>query len=299
MLKYTAPLASAALLLALSAPVFAQDTDTVEGVPEAEMEPIADMDASTVVATVNGTDITLGEMIIVGSQLPSQYQQLPDDVLFQGVLDQLIQQQVLADSIETDPGRVTLALQNRRRELLAGEVVNDVVEAAVTEAALQQAYDDLVVGEGSVTEMNAAHILVATEEEAQAVAERLATGEDFPVLAAELSTDPGSGANGGDLGWFGPGMMVAPFEEAVMALEPGETSDPVETQFGWHIIRLTETRDQVPPTLDEVRAELEEEVRNAAIEAKLAELTETAQITRSEEGTFDPTVLRNLELLRD
>jgi peptidyl-prolyl cis-trans isomerase C len=286
MLKYTAKLAALTVALTASGYAMAESHSEAPG-------------ASTVVATVNGTDITLGQMIIARNQLPPQYQQLPPEVLFDGVMDQLIQQQVLADTLAADPVRVTLALENERRSLLAGEVINSIVEGALTEEAIEQVYNDLVVNVGPAKEFNAAHILVATEAEAIAVVERLAAGEVFADLAGELSTDMGSGANGGDLGWFGQGMMVAPFEEAVMALEVGQMSAPVETQFGWHLIVLNEVREQDAPALEEVRAELETQVRNNAIESRLAELLEAAEVVRPEPGAFDPTILGNLDLLAE
>lgn len=285
MLRFSTKMASTALLLAMAAPATAQDAE----VP----------DPNTVVATVDGTPITLGQMIISRNQLPPQYQQLPDDVLFDGVLDQLIQQQVLADTLEADPTRVTIALENERRGLLAGEVINTLVEEAMSEEALQALYDELVLGSGPAREFNASHILVETEEESAAVVARLNAGEEFAALAQELSLDPGSGANGGQLGWFGLGMMVPEFEQTVAELEVGAVSDPVQTQFGWHIILLNETRDMVPPTLEEVREELESQVRQDAIEGLLTSLLETADVVRPEEGAFDPTILLNLSILAD
>ncbi len=253
--------------------------------------------ASDVVATVNGTEITLGQMIITRSQLPPQYQQLPPDVLFTGILDQLIQQQVLADTVTEVPARVDYALENERRSLLAGEVVNDMMLEPVDDATIQAAFDETYGAAEPAQEYNASHILVATEEEAKAVLERLEGGEEFEALAKELSTDPGSGANGGDLGWFGAGMMVPPFEEAVAELEAGEVSEPVETQFGFHVIKLTETRTQEPPKLEDVREELSSQIQQKAIEDKLAELQAAAEITRPEEGEIDAALLSNTDLL--
>lgn len=278
-------LASTAVL-SLSVPVRAQD---------AAAAPAAD----TVVATVNGAEITLGQMIIAYSQLPQQYQQLPAEILFQGVMDQLIRQQLLAETVETVPARVEIALVNQRRSLLAGEVVNRLVQGAVTEAALQAAYAAMFADAPPQKEYNAAHILVATEEEANAVKARIEAGEDFAAVAQEVSTDTGSGAAGGELGWFTQGMMVEPFEAAVMAMEPGTLAGPVQTQFGWHIIRLNEVRDKVPPTFDEVRGALEEQVQQAAVEARLTELEAAATIVRPAEGAFDPAVVKNLALLGD
>lgn len=256
--------------------------------------------ASDVVATVNGTEITLGEMIITRSQLPQQYQQLPPETLFQGILDQLIQQQVLADTLEDTPARVELALQNQRRSLLAGEAINAMMQEEVSDEALQEAYDEAFAEAEPVQEYNASHILVETEEEAQAVLERLEAGEDFAEVAKEVSTDPGSGAQGGSLGWFADGMMVEPFQAAVAELEKGETTvTPVETQFGFHVIRLDDTRTQEPPSLDEVREDLASQIQQANIESRLTELEGEAEISRPEEGVFDPSVLTDLDLLEE
>ena len=256
--------------------------------------------ASDVVATVNGTEITLGEMIITRSQLPQQYQQLPPEALFQGILDQLVQQQVLADTLDETPARVEYALENQRRSLLAGEAINAMMTEEVSEEELQAAYDEAFADAEATKEYNASHILVETEEEAKAVMERLEAGEDFAEIAKEVSTDPGSGAQGGSLGWFADGMMVAPFQEAVASLETGETTEtPVETQFGFHIVRLDDTRTQEPPALDDVREDLASQIQQGKIEERLAELESDADVTRPDEGAFDPAVLTDLGLLEE
>lgn len=252
----------------------------------------------TVVATVNGTEITLGEMIIAASQLPPQYQQLSDNVIFDGILEQLINQQLLADALEDDPVRVTLTLQNEARSLRAGEVVADLYDEAVTDEALQEAYDAMFAEMEPQLEYNASHILVETEEEATEIKTLLDEGADFAALAQERSTGP-SGPNGGELGWFGQGMMVAPFEEAVMALEAGEVSEPVQTQFGWHVVILNDTRNQAAPPLEAVQAELVAALQQKAIEDRIAELSETATIEMPDADAFDPSVVRSLDLLTE
>jgi len=287
MLKHATILAISTFALLAAGPISAQDA-----------EPSTDVTRDTVVATVDGTDITVGHMIITTAQLPQQYQALPPDVLFPLVMDQLIQQQVLAATLETDPGRVRIALENERRSLLTGEVINALVEAAATDEAVQAAYDATFAGMEPVTEYNASHILVASEEEAIALKARLDAGEAFPDLAREASSDA-SGANGGELGWFGPGMMVEEFFNAVVELEAGQFSDPVETQFGWHLIALNETRLQAVPTLEEVREDIVGQVQQAAIEARLEELMSAATITRPDEGAFVPAVITDLDMLRD
>lgn len=252
--------------------------------------------ANTVVATVGGTEITLGQMIIARAQLPQQYAQLPDDVLFDGILDQLIQQQVLADGLTDVPNRVTLAIQNEERSLKAGEVINDITTNAVTEEAIQAAYDERYANAEPATEYNASHLLVETEEEALAAKARIDGGEDFADVARDVSTGP-TGPNGGDLGWFATGQMVPEFEEAVMALAPEQVSEPVKTQFGWHVVKLMGTRNQAAPALDDVRQEIFGEIQEAAIQARLKELTDATEIVLPEDGTFDPTLLSNIDLL--
>lgn len=254
-------------------------------------------DAETVVATVNGEDITLGQMIVARSALPEQYQQLPDTVLFTGILDQLIQQTALSQTLEGELSkRSQITLTNERRALGAAQVVTDMIDGVVTEEAVQAAYDEKYANADAGMEYNASHILVETEEEAKAIKEAIDGGADFAETAKEKSTGP-SGPGGGSLGWFGPGMMVAPFEEAVVALEKGAVSDPVKTQFGWHIVKLNDSRAKEAPTLESVREELEAEVQAAAIEKKINEVTDAAKVDRTGSADIDPTILRELSLV--
>jgi peptidyl-prolyl cis-trans isomerase C len=252
--------------------------------------------AETVMATVNGTEITLGQMIALRESLPEQYQSLPDDVLFKGIMDQLVQQEVLRQSVTTLSPRDTATLENDTRGYVSGVAIQAVIETAVTEAALQAAYDARFKDVPQATEYNAAHILVATQEEADKLKAEIAAGADFAELAKVNSTDTGSGADGGNLGWFGLGVMVQPFEEAVIAAKVGEVAGPVQTDFGWHLILVKETRLAEHPTLDQIRDELAAEIENAAIEAKLTELQGAATITREGEG-IDPAILRNSVLI--
>lgn len=253
--------------------------------------------AETVVATVNGRDITLGHMIVLREQLPAQYQALPDETLFKGILDQLVQQAALEQSVEgTLPLRDRLALDNERRGFMTGVALRAVVSGAVTDEALQAAYDARFKDAAPATEYNAAHILVDNAEKAAELKAQIDGGADFAELARANSSDPGSGPNGGNLGWFGLGQMVKPFEDAVVALQPGQVSDPVQSQFGWHIVRLIETRTANIPSLDDMRAELANEIERAAVDAHIAAITGAATITRPGEG-IDPTRLRDLTLL--
>ena len=252
--------------------------------------------ADTVIATVNGTKITLGHMIALRETLPPEYQQLPDDVLFKGIYDQLIQQEVLAQSITDLSPRAQATIENDKRGLVSGIAIEGIVKEAVTDAALQAAYDSRFKDSKPQTEYSAAHILVDTQEEADAIKAELAGGADFAELAKAKSTDTGSGANGGDLGWFGLGMMVKPFEDAVVAAKVGEVTGPVQSEFGFHLILVKETRVADQPTLDQMRDELAAEVENTAINAKIEELTKGATVTREGEA-IDPAILKNATLI--
>jgi len=275
-------LAGAALCAILTAPAFAQD------------EP----NAETVLATVNGNAITLGHLIAMEQMLPAEYRQLPDQVLFEGMLEQLVQQQVLADAAGQNLStRMQLGLDNERRAYLAAMLMDDVAMAEVSETELQAEYDAQFGSAEPVTEFNASHFLLETEEDAQAMITALAEGADFAELAQEHSTGP-SGPNGGQLGWFSAGMMVPEFEQAVFGLEVGGVSEPVQTQFGWHIVLLNDTREQQPPALDEVRAELVDGIRRARVDAQMELLSAAADIERPELD-IDPSAIRNGDLLGD
>lgn len=255
--------------------------------------------AATVVAVVNGVEITLGHMIAAREALPEQYKALPDDVLFNGVLEQLIQQTALAAAGEAEEtnGDV-LTLENQKRSYLSAVVLDKAAAAAVSDEALKKLYDEKYVKAEPAKEYHAAHILVATEEEAKAIMADLDKGGDFAAIATEKSTDKGSAANGGDLGWFGLGMMVKPFEDAVVAAEPGKIAGPVQSDFGWHLIRLAEVRTAAAPKFEDVKEELTGDLRQNAVEAKVKELTDAAKVEKKADG-IDPTILKNVILIQD
>lgn len=269
------------LAIGLAMPALAQDTPT----------------ADTVVATVNGTAITLGHMIAAREALPEQYKSLPPDTLYKGILDQLVQQTALEQSMEGKlTRRDTLQLENDKRGYVSSLALQSVVLGAVTDEALQAAYDARFKDAAPQTEYSAAHILVADEAKAKDLLAQLEGGADFAELAKVNSTDTGSGANGGDLGWFGLGMMVKPFEEAVVSAEPGKVIGPVKTDFGYHLILVKETRLAALPTLDDIRDELAAEIEQKAIEAHVTALTAAAKVEKPE-LTIDPALLGDLTLL--
>lgn len=254
--------------------------------------------ARTVLAVVNGTEITLGHLIAARAGLPAEYQSLPDVVIFDGLLDQMIQQVAIEQSLE---GKLTLreelALANERRAAMSAILVRQLADRSISEEAVQAAYDARFAEFIPQTEYRASHILVDSEELALSLKTRIEAGEDFATLASENSTD-GSAAGGGDLGWFGLGQMVAPFEEAVVAAEIGKVAGPVQTQFGYHLVLVTETRNSARPALDDVRAEIEMQLAQEAVLAHIDALVAAASVERTA-AQIDPALLRNTDLLNE
>jgi peptidyl-prolyl cis-trans isomerase C len=252
----------------------------------------------TVVATVNGEVITLGEMISVRAGLPEQYHSIPSDVLFGSILEQLVQQTALAQGLgETSPQRVEISLNNERRTLLAAEALEAfVLQNNLSDDELRASYDDKYQGFVGEEEFSASHILVPTEEEAQTIRKELTDGADFAETAKAKSTGP-SGASGGSLGWFGMGQMVKPFEEAVVELAVGEISQPVQTQFGWHLILLNDARKSLAPSFEDAKAELESEAQRRAVESFIATTTDDAHVDQTGAEGIDPSVLAQIQLL--
>lgn len=233
----------------------------------------------SVVAKIGDVEITVAHVLDIKRQLPEQYQTLTDDVLFKGIVDQLVQQTFLAQSVETTPAWVATAMENERRTLLSSLMIDQIRAEAVSDEALLALYETRYTSAGREVQFKASHILVDSEAEAKDLVAKLAEGADFAELAKEFSTGP-SGPRGGDLGWFGMGQMVPEFESAVVDLEIGAVSAPVQTQFGWHVIKKFETRDVMPPAFDTVREELAIELENAAVNAKLAEIEANFTVER-------------------
>ncbi|GHG15729.1 peptidylprolyl isomerase [Paracoccus aerius] len=254
-----------------------------------------DKGADTVVATVNGTPITLGEMIVMkqaASQDP-QMAEMGDGALYEIMLDQLIQQTAVADAGQENAG-VRAQLEIQRRNTLAAAAITEVTKNQPTDEEIQAAYDKLFAAEEPATEYSAAHILVDTEEKAREIKAQLDGGADFGTLAEQSSTGP-SGPNKGDLGWFSADQMVKPFADAVSAMEKGQISDPVQTEFGWHVIKLNDTRLREAPALDEVRDQISQMVLRDKVQAEIERLTSEATVEKVE--GIDPALMNKTELL--
>jgi len=259
--------------LALSAPAFAQDATAPAEAPAA---PAAEAPApSTVIATVGGKPITEGDLSFAAEDIGQQLAQVPPDQQRAFLLTVLIDMKVMAeaaresgmDQTEMYKARLTF-LEDKalRRAFFADRIAN-----AVTPDTVKAAYDKFVAEFQPADEVHARHILVATEDEARQVKAELDGGKPFEVEAMEKTTDPSGKQNGGDLGFFAKGQMVPEFETAAFALEPGQISEPIQSQFGWHIIKLEEKRQSAPPPFEQMQQQLGQQAIYDAYDAAVAE----------------------------
>ena len=292
-----AGLAAMALAL-LAVPAVAQETgqdagagsaaETADGpaagTPAPE-EALGDMTAGSVIARVGDTEVTLGELIAVRQALPQQYQSLPPEVLRDGLLEQLVNQTVLAERARQEglDERTDVALQikNLTNSTLADSFMRSRLEAALTQEAIEAEYERRYADAEPEEEINAAHILVDSRERAEEIRGEIVGGRAFADAAQEYGTDA-TRSRGGDLGWFVIGDMVPEFSEAAFALETGTLSEPVETPFGWHLILVKERRERAVPPLEEVREELVRALAEDAQKAVLAEARAALEITLPE-----------------
>jgi peptidyl-prolyl cis-trans isomerase C len=166
-----------------------------------------------------------------------------------------------------------------RNKLLMGYELQEEAKAAVSDEALQQTYNDAVKSMGGQEEVRARHILVDTEDEAKALQEQLKSGADFANLAKEKSKDPGA-AEGGDLGYFTKDQMVPEFADVAFKMYPGQVSNPVKTQFGWHLIKLEDKRTKQPPEFEKVKDQIEAFLTRKAQTEFIAKLRQGAKIER-------------------
>ncbi len=247
----------------------------------ASADPAAEVTGQTVVAVVNGQDITIGDVVALRTELPPQYQSIPDRQLYDGLINQMINQILLSQAatragLEDRPS-VKRGLELQRMSYLAELYARERIDASITKDAVETEYARRYAQEESKLEYNASHILVPEEADATEIA-GLARGDaDFAELAKERSTGP-SGPNGGNLGWFGDGQMVPEFQAGVNELEVGGVSDPIQTQFGWHVIKLNETREKAPPSLTEVYQELAGDMARQITDAMVQALREEGDV---------------------
>jgi peptidyl-prolyl cis-trans isomerase C len=239
------------------------------------------------VAKVNGAEIRQSDLAIaeedVGSSL--QQQQMTNDAKRDYLINYVSDVMLVAKAAEAkkvgDGNEFKQRLAFARNKLLMETLLQSEAKAAVTDAALRKVYDEAKQQMSTDQEVHARHILVGSEDEAKAILADLKKGGDFAEIAKEKSKDPGS-ADGGDLGYFTKDQMVPEFSETAFKLEPGQLSDPVKTQFGWHIIKVEDKRNRPIPEFDQVKGQIETFVMRKAQVELVGKLREGAKIERVE-----------------
>ena len=236
-----------------------------------------------VVATVNGKPISKESVKLMIADI--EQRRGPSNIPEEKIVDALISQELLRQEAEklnlTSDPQVAARLDNAMRVVLYQLAVENFMKnAAVSDEDIKKEYDTRI-GAMKQTEYKARHILVDSEAAAKDTLAKLQKGAKFEDLAKKLSKDPGSKENGGDLGWFNPQQMVPPFANAVIALKNGETSTaPVQTQFGWHIIKREDSREQAPPPFDQVKDQIKSYLQNQKLQQHVADLKSSAKIER-------------------
>ena len=241
--------------------------------------------AAKVLAKVDGLEITDTDVAAaiedIGPTLPEQIQ---GDQRQSYALDYLIDMKLVAkkaaaDNVGVGP-EIVRKMEYYKDKVMMEALLSEVAKTGKTEAAMRAVYDDAAKKQAPEPEAKASHILVPTENEAKDVAKRLKAGEDFAKLATEVSKDPGS--PGGDLGWFTKDKMVPEFAEAAFKLKKGEISEPIKSQFGWHIIKLEDTRTKEFPPYDAVKDQIARYVVQKAQTDLILKLREGAKIEKTE-----------------
>ncbi len=239
-------------------------------------------DPKEVVATVNGNPITRQDVIDSASNLPPQYQAQIDQI-FPQLLNRLIGFQLVSEKGRSeglaDNAEVKKLVKQFEDEAIRQVYFSDYVKKAVTDDAIKTVYDADLAAHPPQPEIRAAHILVKTEDEAKAIIDQLSKGADFAQLAKDKSIDTQSGKDGGELGWFSKDTMVKEFSDAAFAMQRGDISKtPVKSQFGWHIIKIEDSRMQIPPTLDQRKDEIRQALAQEAAHKLVQDLITGAKV---------------------
>jgi peptidyl-prolyl cis-trans isomerase C len=226
-----------------------------------------------VLATVNGMAIHMSDLQAAAQNLPAQAQQMPQDQLFNALLNQEIDRKALLvaaqkENLASNPD-VAAAMQDAANTRLENAYVQEHVAPAVSDTAVQAEYNRSYAGKPGPAQVDARHILVQSEDQAKDIIKQLDHGADFATLAKKYSIDPGA-KDGGELGWFSQDEMVPAFANAAFALSTGKyTETPVQTQFGWHVILCEGKRTGPTPALADVADQIKQKLENAAIQQTL------------------------------
>jgi peptidyl-prolyl cis-trans isomerase C len=239
------------------------------------------------VARVDGQTITEADLAVAADdpalQLPNMTDQQKRDLLVGYAVDLKLGARAAEAAKVGEGADFARKLAYYRDKLLLDEYLEREVRKAVTPEAARKLYDDTVKNLKPEEEVRARHILVEGEDEAKKVAARVKGGEDFAKVAAEVSKDPGSKTEGGDLGFFAKDRMVAPFAEAAFAMKPGQVSDPVKSQFGWHVIKVEERRVKPVPAFEEMKEQVENYLARKTQQDIVLALRQKAKIERLDE----------------
>jgi peptidyl-prolyl cis-trans isomerase C len=238
-----------------------------------------------VVAKVDGEEITRVDVVRFIKMMPEQIKQLPPTAVYPLALEQVINTRVVQNKaedagLENDP-EVLRELAMAKQQIIRAKYVEQVLDKEIKDSDLKKIYDQEVGKLPDVEEIKAAHILVDSEDKAKELITKLKDGADFAKLASENSADPGNKDQGGDLGWFSKDQMVPEFADAAFKLGKGKVSEtPTKTQFGWHVIKVEDTRKRPKPTFEEVKPQLMVEARRSKLEAMLEDCKKTAAIEK-------------------
>ena len=256
-----------------------------------------------VVARVNGTDIRESDLAMAEDDLGAEIQQLPPDHRREQLVSYVADVMLAAQAAEARNLQKTDDFRQReaffRRKLLMGLMLQDHARSLVTEEALRKVYDEQIKPMGAAEEIRARHILFRADPKdekaqaeaqarAQAALERLKKGEDFATVAGELTEDPSGKENGGDLDYFSKDQMVPEFANVAFQMYPGQMSNPVRTQFGWHIIKLEDRRNRPVPEFEKVRPQIETFLVRRGQTELISQLREKAKIERLDKSTPPP-----------
>jgi peptidyl-prolyl cis-trans isomerase C len=245
--------------------------------------PLRAEDANPVLAKVNGAEIRQSDVALAEEELGPSLAQMDPATKKDNVLAFLIDMKIVAKAAEDKKIENNEDFKKRlaftRNRLLMDSLLATEGKAATNDEAMKKVYEEASKQITGEQEVHARHILVETEDEAKAIAEDLKKGADFAELAKKKSKDPGA-SDGGDLGFFTKEQMVPEFSTVAFALEPGKISDPVKSQFGWHIIKVEEKRARKAPDFEQVKGQIETYVTRKAQADYVAKLRETAKVER-------------------
>ncbi len=247
--------------------------------------------ADPVVAKVNGAEIHESDVTLAEQELGPSLAQMDPATKHQNVVSFLIDLKLAAKVAEDKKLQDTEDFKKRQafahNRLLMDALLAKEGKEATTDEAMKKVYDDAAKQIAGEQEVHARHILVESEDDAKQVIEELKKGADFAELAKKKSKDPGA-SDGGDLGFFTKEQMVPEFSAAAFALEPGKISDPVKSQFGWHVIKVEEKRNRKPPEFAQVKPQIETFVARKAQADYIAKLREGAKVERTDVAAAKP-----------